>query len=185
MRALLIAVSTLFVSFAAYADVPAYKLVKEESSLKFIATMNGAPLEGTFKDFTADIHFDQDKPDQSNITVEVNTGSVAVANDDVQENIKLPEWLSAGAFPKATFTCKKLSRNSQNYSGDGELTLRGKTMPVKIEFQMEHMDDYKAIASGSVTLHRHDFDVGEGQWAKDDVVKNEVKVQFRITAEKK
>ena len=182
-----LAVSALFIAFAALADVPAYALVKEKSFVKFFAIQNGAPVEGSFKNFTADIHFDPKQLDQSSITVEVNTGSVNVANDDVMQNVKMPEWLSVQAFPKAVFSCKKLSRfpDADNYYADGELTLRGKTVPVALNFQMEHMDDHKAVANGYVTLHRHDFDIGQGEWSRDDVIKDEVRVEFRVVAEKK
>src|SRR4051812_33197137 len=109
-------VSPLFVA-PAFADAPAYTLVKDKSFLKFIAIQNSAPAEGKFTDFTADIHFDHDKPELSSITVEVNTGSITATNEDVEKNLKLPDWLSVDAFPKAVFKCTKLSHmpQSENY----------------------------------------------------------------------
>jgi len=186
-KILIVLLSSLFLASPALADVPAYTLNKDKSTLKFFAIQNGAPVEGAFKDFTGDIHFDPDQLDKGSVTIEVNTGSVASANDDVTSNVKLPEWLSTQAFPKATFACKKLSRMpaSDNYYADGTLTLRGKTVPVVLNFQMEHMDDKSAIAKGYVTLRRSDFGVGQGAWAKDDVIKNEVRVEFRVVADKK
>jgi len=174
-------------ALAANVPVPAYSLVKDKSMLKFVAIQNGAPIEGNFKDFTADIHFDPKQLDKSSIKVEVNTASVSTPNEDVEQNIKLPEWLSTQAFPKAMFKCTKLTRmpQSDNYYADGQLTLRGKMLPVVLNFQMEHLDDKTAIAKGYITLHRRDFGIGQGQWAKDDVIKDEVRVEFRVVAEKK
>jgi len=179
--------SAFCIAPAVRADVPAYSVIKEKSTLKFFAIQNSAPVEGKFNDFIADIRFDPNHLDQSSITVEVNIGSVSTNDDDIAKNLKLPEWLNTDAFPKAVFTCKKLTRmpQSDNYYADGQLTLRGKTMPVVLNFQMEHFDATSAIAKGSVTLHRNDFGVGQGEWAKDDVIKDEVRVEFRIAAEKK
>ena len=181
---LLLAVS----SFAspAFADLPSYSVVKGKSFLKFIAIENGAPVEGKFGNFTADIHFDHENLVDSSIDVEVDTGSVSVANQDVQGNITLPEWLGVAAFPKAVFTCKKLTRmpGSENYYADGKLTLHGKTAPVVLNFQMERFDGNTAIATGFVSLRRTDYDVGQGDWSRDDVIKNEVRVEFRIFAER-
>src|SRR5271154_6720261 len=90
-----LAVSALFVAFAALADVqpvPSYTLVKEKSFLRFFAIQNGAPVAGEFKDFTADIHFDPKQLDKSSISVEVNTDSISSADDDIVKNLKLPEW---------------------------------------------------------------------------------------------
>jgi polyisoprenoid-binding protein YceI len=180
------AVSIFLLAWPAWADVPAYSVIKEKSLLKFYAIQNGAPVEGKFEDFTADIHFDSSQLEKSTIAVEVNTGSVFVANPDVLSNIKLPDWLSIEAFPKAVFKSKTINRMpmSDNYYADGELTLRGKTAPVVLNFQLEQLDN-RAIATGYVTLHRKDYGIGQGEWARDDVIKNEVRVEFRIVADKK
>ena len=167
-------------------EAPAWALVRGKSFLKFFAIQNGAPVAGAFKDFTADIHFDHDQLSKSGITVEVDTGSVTAASSDVQDNLKNPDWLSVAQFPKAVFKCTKLTRfpNSENYYADGQLSLRGKMVPVVLNFQMEHLDDHRAVVTGYITLHRRDFGIGQGQWAKDDVVKDEVRVEFRVVAEK-
>jgi len=179
--------SILFFAPAALADIPAYTVIKEKSFIKFFAIQNGASVEGRFNDFTADIRFDPDHLDQSSITVEVATNSVSAADDEVVKNLKTKDWLSTEIFPKAVFTCKKLTRmpTSDNYYADGTLTLHGKTLPVVLNFQMEHFDGKNALATGYVTLHRMDFNIGQGEWAHDDVIKNEVRVEFRIAAERK
>lgn len=168
-------------------EAPAYQVVKEKSFLKFFALQNGAPVEGGFGDFTADIRFDPEHPDQSSIAVEVNTASVIAANEDVAKNLKLPEWLSVEAFPKAVFKSKTITRMpmSDNYYSEGELTLHGKTVPVTLNFQMNRFDGKRAIATGYATLRRLDYGIGQGEWAKPDVIKNEVRVQFRIVADRK
>ena len=174
------------VPLGALADIPAYKVIKEKSFLKFFAIQNNAPIEGRFNDFTADIHFDPDHLDQSSANVEVSTGSVIVESQDVLTNIKMPEWLSVAAFPKATFTCKKFTRMPQtnNYYADGQLTIRDKTVSAVLNFQMEHFDDKNAVATGYVSIHRNDFGIGQGEWSHDDVIKNEVRIEFRIAAER-
>lgn len=184
----LLVVSAFFMTLSsALAEVPSYAVIKEKSFLKFVAIQNNAPVEGKFEDFTADIRFDPDHVDQSKIIVEVATGSVTASNSDILQNIKMPDWLSVQAFPKAVFTSGKINRmpGTDNYYADGTLTLRDKTVPVVMNFMMERFDAKSAIATGSVTLHRKDFGVGQGAWAKDDVIKDEVRVEFRIAADKK
>lgn len=182
---IILAVS-LFLPFPVLADVPAYKLVNEKSSLKFIAINNGAPVEGQFKKFSADIKFDPSKMDESKIIVEVETGSVFANYEEVAKNLLTKDWLATADFPKAVFTSKTISRmpNSDNYYVDGTLELRGKTMPATMNFQLQLADDKNAVATGYVTIKRSDYGVGQGDWAKDDVVKNEVRVEFRVVAEK-
>ena len=170
----------------AFAEAPHYKLIKEKSSLKFYAIQNGAPLQGEFKEFTADIDFSADKPQDSKVSVTVDTKSVSASYGEVEQNLKLPDWLSVEKFPKATFKAEKFIRipSTDSYNTEGKLTLRGKTIPVTLNFKMEYVDDKSAIAKGYATLKRNDFGVGQGQWGKEDVIKNEVRVEFRIAAEK-
>lgn len=170
----------------ALAQVAQYKLVKEKSFLKFFAIQNNAPIEGRFKDFTADIRFDPDKVEQSSLSAEVPIASIEMSNEDVLKNITLPEWLSADLFPKATFVSTKFFRmpSSNNYIVNGDLTIRGKKVPAVLNFRMEHFDSKNAVASGYISIQRKDFNIGQGEWSRDDVIKNEVRIEFRIAAEK-
>lgn len=182
----IITVIFFLISSQALADTPAYKVIKEKSSLKFIAIQNSAPVEGRFKEFTADIRFDPEHPEASSISVEVDINSLSINSEDVLKTVKMPEWLSVELFPKATFVSSKVTRmpGSDNYYANGDLTIRGKKVPVILNFFMEHFDKKSAVASGSISIARNDFGVGQGEWSRDDVVKNEVRVQFRIAAEK-
>jgi polyisoprenoid-binding protein YceI len=182
-----LAVSACLLSAPALAEAPAYELQKHKSHIKFFAIQNGASVEGKFNEFSADIRFDPEHTDQSSIKVVIKTGSVSMRNEEILTNIKLPDWLSVEVFPEAVFTSKKINRmpSTDNYYAEGQLTLRDKTMPVVLNFHMDHFDDNVAVASGSVTLHRKDFGVGQGEWARDDVIKDEVRVEFRVATEKK
>lgn len=186
MFKIIILIASLFFVSPAFADAPVYKLVKEKSTLKFYAINNGAPVEGQFKDFSADIKFNPDKPEESKISVEVVTASVFASYDELVKNLLTKDWLAVSDFPKAVFTSEKITRmpNSDNYYADGTLKLRDKIIPVMLNFQVQFVDDKNAIAKGFVTLRRSDFGVGQGEWKKDEVVKNEVRVEFRVVAEK-
>ena len=182
----LILAASLSFAFPALADASAYKLVKEKSTIKFYAINNGAPVEGEFKDFSADIKFNPDKLEESKIVVEVETVSVFANYDELVKNLLSKEWLATADFPKAVFTSKTITRmpSSENYYADGTLKLRGKTLPVTLNFQVQFTDGKNAISKGYVTIRRSDFGIGQGEWSKDDVVKNEVRVEFRVVAER-
>lgn len=178
---------SVFFAFPAFADAPAYKLVNDKSSLKFVVINNGAPVEGQFKKFSADIKFDPEKLGESKIVVEVETASVFADYDEVVKNLLSKDWLATEAFPKAVFTSKTITRmpNSDNYYAEGTLQLRNKIMPATLNFQLQFAAGGKdAVAKGYVTIRRNEYGVGQGDWANDDVVKNEVRVEFRVVAEK-
>ena len=186
LRFLLFSLTVLCFVSQGFAEVPAYQVIKEKSSLRFFAIQNNASIEGKFTEFSASIQFAQDRPEDSSIVVEIFTASVETSYDEVMNNVKLPEWLSVEAFPKAKFISKKIVRMpmTNNYYAEGELTVRDKTAPVTLNFQLDQPEENIAIAKGSATLHRRNFGVGQGQWASDDVVKDEVRIEFRIVARK-
>ena len=69
----------LVLPIIAYAEVPAWKIIPNESTLTFTATQNGAPVTGKFTDFSGDIHFDPAQLNAShiNINIEINTSTDA------------------------------------------------------------------------------------------------------------
>lgn len=167
--------------------LPVYELVKEKSTLKFIATQNNAPVEGKFTAFDADIVFDPENVAGSHIRAEVDVASLALADAQTKETLLTADWLGAVAHPKAVFSSEKIDRipGAKDFYAKGELELNGMKAPVTLNFSMDFMDDSSAVAHGFATLERADFGVGKGEWAKDDVVKKTVRVEFRIAAKKK
>lgn len=178
---------SLLLATAAFAAPVEYKLVPERSSLKFFAIQNGSPVQGEFQEYTANIRFDAEKPENSTVQVEIDMAKIKAANNDIVHFVTGEEWLAAASFPKAVFTAGKFTRmpSSDSYYAPGELTLRGVKKPVVVNFQLEHVDAKRAIAKGYVTLQRNDYGVGQGEWKNDEVIKNEVRVEFRIVADKK
>lgn len=176
----------LVMAGSAAADVPSYGVEKEKSFIKFIAIQNAAPVEGRFDNYDADIRFDPEQLDDSSIKVTVQAGSASSRNMDVQNNIKLPEWLASETFPAAVFASRKITRipMTNNYYAEGELSLKNRIRPVTINFTVEKFNGDVALVSGFVTLKRGDFNIGEGEWSRDDVVKNEVRVEFRLLAKR-
>ena len=61
------------------------------------------------------------------------------------------------------------------------MTIKGKTQDVVIPATFAAQGK-AGVFEGRFTLRRGDFAIGEGPWAKFDVVANEVQIQFRITA---
>jgi len=179
-------------AFAADAKVIShYVLVPEQSKLKFVAIQNNAPVEGAFKNFSADIRFSPDDLDHSRITAEVDVASMFTAYAEVATQLAAPEWLDATQFPKATLRTTKIRQmpdrmndDRHYYYAESELTIRGKTMPVEMDFVLARLDSVGAVAEGRISLQRRDFGVGQGKWQSTDAVEDVVSVTFRVAAKK-
>ena len=186
MRAFWLSLLALMVATPCLAGVPSYTVDPAKSRLVFFINQNGTEVKGSFKTFTADIVFDPNQLSLSSIKFEVDTQSITSTNSDVEASAKLPDWFSTEVFPKATFTSKTIVRkDNDNYIAQGELTIRDKTVPIALNFFINHIDDKGAVAKGNIMLKRNDFGIGQGEWAKENIIKNDVRVEFVIAGIKK
>lgn len=165
---------------------PHWEIVPNDSSLIFTATQNGSPISGEFKKFTGDINFDPEALGSSNVQINVDVASVSTSYKDVETTLKTPEWFSTKLFPNAVFKASQFKKTGNNaYQANGTLTIRDKTVPIVLNFILDEYTQTKAHATGGTVLKRTAFDVGIGEWAKTDEVKDDVKVDFVLSAVKK
>jgi polyisoprenoid-binding protein YceI len=168
---------------AATAAVPTWQIVPDKSSLTFTATQNGAPATGTFKTFSGDISFDPNQLSASHIKIVVDLASVSDSYNTLAYTLKTPLWFNTAVFPKATFVSNSITKSGdKTYIAKGDLTLRDKTLPVTLTFAQEDYSPTKAVMKGSTTIKRTAFGVGQGEWADTKAVKDDVTVDFTVTA---
>ena len=167
----------------ANADIIAWQIVPDESSITFTASQNNAPVMGEFKKFEGNINFDPNQLDKSNVRIIIDTSSVSTSDPDISGTLKTADWLNAKVFPQAIFTANNFTKTGNSaYQANGTLTIRDKSLPVKVLFILDKYTPTNAHAKGMVVLKRDDFGVGQGDWSSTDVVKNEVQVNFKISA---
>ena len=70
------------------------------------------------------------------------------------------------------------------YEVTGQLSIKGKTQEVVVPATFTPQGN-SGVFEGSFTIRRADFSIGEGSWAKFDIVANDVQIKFRITAASK
>jgi polyisoprenoid-binding protein YceI len=67
------------------------------------------------------------------------------------------------------------------YDVAGKLTIKGKTQDIVVPATFTAQGN-SGVFDGTFTLRRGDFSIGEGAWAKFDIVANDIQIKFRITA---
>jgi polyisoprenoid-binding protein YceI len=165
---------------------PVWELVPSESKLTFTATQNNAPVTGEFKKFTVDINFDPDKLSENHIKVIVDTNSIADPYNELADTLKSADWFNVKSFPQAVLTANKfIKTKDKTYLGRGMLTIRDKTLPVTFTFTQEEYTQKRARIKGNTTIKRIAFGVGQGEWADTSAVKDDVRIDFIVTAIKK
>lgn len=170
----LIVVAVVVFSSSANAAVKpiAFKQLPE-SHIKFQATQGGSVINGEFKTFSSDISFHPDNLPESKVKVTIDIGSYIVDDAEAKGTLKDVQWFNVAAFPQAIFKSKSFKfLGDKKYEAVGDLTIKGKTQPVTIEFVLNEFSHKSAYITGQVTLKRTLFDIGEKNTdsVKDDVV---------------
>ncbi len=167
------------------ADAPAKPVdwkVQAGSKLGFTATWAGNQVDGAFTGWTARISFSPEALDTSRLEVSVDPAAVSTGDAQRDSSLAGEDFFDSKAHPRATYTATKFRKVGEGrYMALGSLDLRGVKKPLDLPFTLTIKGNV-AVATGSVTVNRTDFGVGQGEWAATDQIAAAVRVSFRITA---
>ena len=180
---------TLALAFAApipVANAVEYTQVQaDKSAINFVYKQMGVAVDGKFKKFSSQLSFDPAKPTAAKASFDVELGSVDTGAPEGDQEVAGKAWFNTKAFPTASFvsgTVKALGGNK--YEVAGQLSIKGKTQDVVVPATFTAQGN-TGVFDGSFIIRRADFTIGEGSWAKFDIVANDVQIKFRITASSK
>ncbi|WP_368448516.1 YceI family protein [Cobetia amphilecti] len=120
---------------------------------------------GQFKEFSGDFSYDQGKPEDAKVSVEVDVDSLDSAHAERDKHIKSADFLDVSQYPTATFTSTGFESTGDG-SGKlkGELTLHGQTQPVTLD--VDHIGGgedpwggYRQGFEGTTTLELADYGI--------------------------
>lgn len=144
----------------------------------------GAPVTGSFADWTAQISFDENRADAPLGTAEVNIAIGSLTLGSVTQQAMGPDFFHQADFPTATFQAELHAdpNGDAQYLAEGSLTLKGMTIPITLPFLLE-IDQNTANVEASVTLNRQDFNIGANM-PDETNLGFEVQVAIALTAER-
>jgi len=145
----------------------------------------GVAVDGKFKKFSSQLSFDPAKPTAAKASFDVDLGSVDTGAPEGDQEVAGKPWFNTKAFPTARFVSGSVKALGGNkYEVAGQLSIKGKTQDVVVPATFTTQGN-TGVFDGSFTIRRADFAIGEGAWAKFDIVANDVVIKFRITASPK
>ena len=180
MKKILLAIS-LATAFSAQAAE--YSQVQtDKSAIAFVYKQMGVAVDGKFRKFVSQLNFDPAKPTAAKATFEVDLASVDTGAPEGDDEVATKPWFNTKAFPTAHFVSGSVKALGGNrYEVAGQLTIKGKTQEVVVPATFTAQGN-SGVFDGGFTIRRGDFAIGEGSWAKFDIVANEVQIKFRIAA---
>ena len=175
--------AALAIALPLTASAVEYKAIQpEKSKVTFQYKQMGVGMDGQFKKFAAQLNFDPAKPTAAQAQIEIDLASVDAGSSEADDEVVGKPWFNVKAFPKATFVARQIKPTTANqFEVTGTLSIKGKTQEIK--FPLKYAAQGNAgVFSGGFLIRRADFSIGEGTWAKFDVVANDIQVNFQLTA---
>ena len=158
----------------------AAQLVPDQSRIAFVRKQMGVPVEGTFKKFDARIAFDPRRPEGGSVALQIDTASAGLGIPQSDAELPKPEWFDISRFPKADFRSSAIrAMGGGRFEIAGKLTIKGNTRDVVVPVEIVQSHD-QSIATGSFTIQRLAFRIGDGEWTDTSVVSDDVQVRFKL-----
>jgi len=168
---------------AAAAAAPGWQVLPG-STLGFRSSWNGSTLNGGFKTWSADIHFDPAALGRSSVKVTVDLASVSADYYEAGEKLPNESWFDVAKFPQAVFTADRFeSLGGDSYRATGSLTMKGMSQPVGFPFTLK-IDGDQASMNAEIKLDRTQFGLGTDEYKDTSVIPAEVAVDVKLTAKK-
>jgi polyisoprenoid-binding protein YceI len=169
----------------AQASAGGVKLDLAKSEVIFVSKQMGVPVEGHFRKFDAQINFDPKKPVMGKISLNIDTASATLGTPEADGEMPKKTWFNASAFPQATFQSHAIKATGPGrYDIGGKLSIKGSSQDVVVPVILNQSGSGSSLittATGSFTIKRLDFRIGDGEWADTSMVANEVHVKFKLS----
>lgn len=184
LRRLVLAVPAIAIACAlqfAHAGPPAAaRLQPAQSRIAFVTKQMGVPVEGSFGHFEADIAFDPRQPDGGSVVLQIDMASASLGVAQSDAELPRPQWFDSTRFPRASFRSTAIKAlGAGQFEVAGRLTLKGHVEDVLVPVQITQSGG-NSVATGSFTVRRLAFKVGDGEWTDTSVVANDVQVRFKL-----
>lgn len=153
-----------------------------QSSLSFVATQNGSPVEGRFENWTAEISLDPENVADARIRAVIDTATAGTGQPQIDQTLSSASWFDPSSHPQAVFESSQITAlGDGRFEAAGELSIKGKAVPLTLPFTLEVEND-TARAQAEVPLMRLVFGIGSDIPAS--TVGDEVAVKIDITAKR-
>lgn len=154
----------------------------QQSSIGFSYQQMGVSMDGRFRKFSGQLAFDPAQPAKAKAALEIDLASIDTGATESDEEVAGRSWFHLASFPRAHFVSSGVKALGGNrYEVSGRLTIKGRSKDIVVPATFTQQGN-GGVFAGGFTIRRGDFAIGEGPWAKFDIVANDVQVKFRIAA---
>ncbi|NKQ94727.1 YceI family protein, partial len=120
-------------------------------------------VRGQFQGFSGTAHVDTANPAASTVSLTIDASTVDTGNADRDGHLKSGDFFGTEENPEITFTSTDVARDGATWTITGDLTIKGTTKPVTIEFDevgsaQDPFGNLRIGFEGSTQINRKDWD---------------------------
>ena len=157
------------------------KLIPAGSEIVFVSKQMGVPVEGKFKRFDAQVAFDPAKPEAGKVALTIDVLSATLGAPEADAELPKATWFNATKFAQATFQSTGIKAlGAGKFEVAGKLAIKGISRDMVVPVQLTAAGA-TTVATGSFTIKRLAFKIGENEWADTSTVADDVQVKFKLT----
>lgn len=150
------------------------------SEIAFTTKQMGVPVEGKFTRFSAQIALDPKKPETGTVAFTIDTGSARFGSPELDAEVPKPTWLNVPKFPQASFQSSSVkAAGPGKFEVAGKLTIKGTVQNVVVPVQLTQAAAV-STATGTFTIKRLAFKVGENEWADTSMLADDIQIRFKL-----
>jgi polyisoprenoid-binding protein YceI len=155
-------------------------LLPAQSEIQFTTRQMGVPVDGSFRRFDAQLSFDPKKPEAARIGFTIDLGSASIGTAETEAELAKPDWFNLKLFPQASFQSSSVKPlGAGKFEVAGTLAIKGNRQPIVVPVAISQAGR-TSTATGSFTIRRLDFRIGDGDWKDTSMVANDVQVRFKL-----
>jgi polyisoprenoid-binding protein YceI len=159
---------------------PVATLDAARSEITFTSTQMGVPVDGRFRRFDAQIALDPKRPETGRVAINLDAASATLGIAETDAELLKPNWFDTARFAQASFRSTAIkAAGAGRYEVAGTLTVKGTAQSVVVPVTVVQQGGV-STATGSFTIKRLAYRIGEAEWAATSLVANDVLVRFKL-----
>ena len=148
-----------------------------------------ATVRGQFTEFTGTAHVDTADPASSKVEVSIVANSINTGQQQRDDHLRSGDFFESEQYPDITFTSTDVSRDGDDWTITGDLTIKGVTHSIAVPFEFtgsaqDPFGNTRIGFEGATTIKRSDWGISFNAALETGgvLVSDKVKLEFDISA---
>ena len=147
-------------------------------------------VRGSFNEFEGQGYFDAENPANSKLELTIQAASIDTRNADRDGHLRSNDFFDMDTYPEITFVSTAVEAiDDENYRVTGDLTIKGVTKPVSVDFEYtgaatDPFGNSRIGLEGKTTVNRKDWGISWNAALETGgvLVGEKVTLEFEVSA---